>query len=96
MYYFCTYLFVLVVMTCERVGHSLQGGVCKASEARHECDKDHTFGQADDQNRCCEAQHTAQIDTPWAELANQTAHDQGEEGWGSTLQEQTKASHTNT
>lgn len=83
-------------MAGECVRQSLQRGVCIASESRHYSDQDHTFGQADDQSRDCEAHHTAQVDTSWAELTNQTAHDQGEEGCGSTLQEQAQAAHTDT
>lgn len=91
-----TYLFLLVVVAGECVGQGLQGGVRIASEGRHYSDQDHTFGQADDQSWECEAHHAAQVDPPWAKVANQTTHDQGEEGWGSTLQEQAQTSHTDT
>lgn len=83
-------------MAGERVRQSLQRGVGIASESRHYGDQDHTFGQADDQSRECEAHHTAQVDPSWAKVANQTTHDQGEEGWGSTLQEQAQTAHTDT
>lgn len=85
-----------MVVAGERVGQSLQSGVCKTSEGRHYRDQDHTFGEADDQSWDGEAHHAAQVDPSWAKLVNQTTHDQGEEGWGSTLHEQAQAAHTDT
>lgn len=85
-----------MVVASECVGQSLQCGVRIASEGRHDSDQDHTFRQADDQSRDCEAHHAAQVDPAWAKMANQSTHDQREEGWGSTLQEQAQAAHTDT
>lgn len=81
-------------MAGECVRQSLQRGICVASESCHYSDQDHTFGQADDQSREREAHHTAHVDPSWAKVVNQMAHDQGEEGWGSTLQEQAQTAHT--
>lgn len=95
-YLIFTYLFLLVVVAGECVGQSLQCGVRIASESRHYSDQDHAFWQANDQSRDCEAHHAAHVDPPWAKMANQTTHHQGEECWGSTLQEQAQTAHTDT
>lgn len=81
-------------MAGECVRQSLQRGIRVASESRHYSDQDHTLGQADDQSREREAHHTAHVDPSRAKVVNQMAHDQGEEGWGSTLQEQAQTTHT--
>lgn len=69
-----------MVLAGECVGQSLQCGIRIASEGCHYSDQDHTFGQADDQSRDCEAHYTAHVDLPRAKMANQTTHNQGEEG----------------
>ena len=83
-------------MAGERVGQSLQRGVRVASERGHDRDQDHALRQADDQSREREAHHAAHVHPAGAEVPNQAAHGQGEEGGGSTLQEQAQAAHTDT
>lgn len=91
-----THLLLLVIVAGERVGQSLQRGVGVAGERRHGRDQDDAFRQADDQRRGGEAHHAAHVNPARAETAHQATHDQGEEGWGSTLQEEAQAAHTNT
>lgn len=93
-YLFSTYLFLLVVVAGECVGQSLQGSVSIASEGCHYSDQDHAFWQANDQSGDREAHHAAHVDPAWAKMTDQTTHNQGEECWGSTLQEQAQTAHT--
>lgn len=92
--YIMTYRFLLVVMACECVRQSLQGCISITSESCHYSGQDNTFGHADDQSRSCEANHAAQVDPSWPKMPNQPTHNQREEGWGSTLQEQAQTAHT--
>lgn len=81
-------------MAGECVREGLQCRVCIASESCHYSDQDDAFGQADNQSRDCEAHHAAQVNPPGSQMPNQTTHNQREKGWGSTLQEQAHAAHT--
>lgn len=94
-HFIATHLLLLVIVAGERIGQSLQRGVGVTGERRHGRDQDDAFRQADDQRGGGEAHHAAHVNPPRAEAANQAPHDQGEEGWGSTLQEEAQAAHTN-
>lgn len=91
---FCPYLHFLVVVAGEGVRQRLQRGIGKAGQSRHHSDQDHTLGHTDDQGRDGEAHHAAQVDPARAKMADQSAHEQGEDSRGSTLQEQAQAAHS--